>query len=150
MSLARRFFKKKHGHPRSQFVVSRPEQFMYGASFLIFFFSAIAGVSIPLLYVWLSGTGSECFSGGENAIPLHYALALLAACLLPGGLLSFLLGVLISHRTFGPTVPLKEFLRKLLEGDYSARVRFRQKDHFQELLPLLNQLAEKLEKEKRG
>jgi HAMP domain-containing protein len=53
--------------------------------------------------------------------------------------------VVFSHRIFGPTVPIRRHIQKLIAGDYSSRIRLRSGDEFKALAAELNTLAEKLE-----
>lgn len=55
------------------------------------------------------------------------------------------LGVSMSHRIFGPMVPLQRLVGELQKGNYSARGHLRRNDEFQELMADLNALAEKLQ-----
>lgn len=61
------------------------------------------------------------------------------------GLLSIYLGIKISHRIYGPLVPLKRHIEKLTQGDYTSRVRLRKDDEMGELSDALNELAMALE-----
>lgn len=56
--------------------------------------------------------------------------------------------LLLSHRIFGPTIPIRRHVQKLAEGDYSTRLKLRGGDEFQELVSDLNHLAETLESRK--
>ena len=55
------------------------------------------------------------------------------------------IGVALSHRIFGPIVPLKRHVESLIEGKYQSRVQLRKKDEFQDLAVELNRLAANLE-----
>lgn len=54
-----------------------------------------------------------------------------------------------SHRIFGPAVPLQRQIQDLINGNYEARVKLRAGDEFKELASSLNELAEKLQSQKR-
>lgn len=56
-------------------------------------------------------------------------------------------GVLIlSHRIYGPLVPIKKFITQIREGDYAARVSIRDDDELHDLVTELNEMAVTLEK----
>lgn len=54
-------------------------------------------------------------------------------------------GFYLSHRIYGPMVPIKRQIVALINGQYEARGKLRPKDEFHELMELLNQLAVSLE-----
>jgi len=54
------------------------------------------------------------------------------------------LWLIYSHKIFGPTVPIRRHIHKLLEGDYSSRVHLRDGDELSEIGEELNHLAELL------
>jgi HAMP domain-containing protein len=56
-----------------------------------------------------------------------------------------LVGVLVSHKIYGPLVPMLRHVRNLQEGSYSSRVKLREGDELEDLAGALNELAEKLE-----
>ena len=64
-------------------------------------------------------------------------------------LIMFAAGVALSHRIFGPIVPMKRLIEDLTNGNYSSRVALRKTDEFQDVADSLNQLAENLEKSAR-
>lgn len=53
-----------------------------------------------------------------------------------------------SHRMLGPSVALRRQLNAILEGRYSARVKLREGDYYQNIAELLNRVTEHLEKAK--
>ncbi len=55
------------------------------------------------------------------------------------------MGVMLSHRIFGPQIPISALVSKLKDGDYSARAHLRKDDEFKELVAELNGLAETLQ-----
>lgn len=54
--------------------------------------------------------------------------------------------VMLTHRLIGPSVPMKNLVDQLRQGNYSARAGLRKGDEFQELMLALNDLAADLEK----
>lgn len=61
-------------------------------------------------------------------------------------LMLFGLWAFVSHRIFGPSVPIRRHIAKLIEGDYTTRITLRQKDEFKDVAEDLNRLAERLQK----
>lgn len=61
-------------------------------------------------------------------------------------LASAALSAVISHRTFGPTVPILRQIEAMIAGDMSKRVVLRPGDHLVDISARLNELAEKLAK----
>jgi hypothetical protein len=57
-------------------------------------------------------------------------------------------GFVLGHRIYGPMVPIRAHVKKLIDGDYKARVRVRTGDEFKELVQDLNVLAEMLDTKK--
>jgi len=60
-------------------------------------------------------------------------------------LLSIVLGWQMSHRFYGPIIPLLRHIEELKKGNYSSRVRLRKADELMELQDALNVLAGCLE-----
>jgi HAMP domain-containing protein len=58
---------------------------------------------------------------------------------------SFILGIQMSHRIFGPIVPIVKHVEELSAGRYSSRIKLRESDEFKEVQDALNSLAEKLD-----
>jgi signal transduction histidine kinase len=76
----------------------------------------------------------------------------LSVILLGQGLLwlsSLLIGILISHRIYGPIIPIVRHVQQLGRGDYSSRIQLRKDDDLGEIAEALNELASRLEKEKK-
>lgn len=57
-------------------------------------------------------------------------------------------GFILGHRIYGPMVPIRAHVKKLIDGEYKARVRVRAGDEFKELVQDLNVLAEMLDTKK--
>lgn len=60
----------------------------------------------------------------------------------------FLIWLKVSHRIFGPLVPISRHIRELQQGNYSSRVHLRKDDFMLDLKDDLNILAETLQKTK--
>jgi len=58
--------------------------------------------------------------------------------------------ITISHRTFGPVISIKKFINKLIDGDYDGKLILRKNDELKDISNLLNRLAGKLKKLKKG
>ena len=54
-------------------------------------------------------------------------------------------GIRLSHRIYGPMVPIMRLVGNLTEGKYDQRIRLRANDEFTDLATALNALAAKLE-----
>lgn len=59
---------------------------------------------------------------------------------------SFMLGLLVSHRLYGPLVAINRAMNKIKDGDYSPRIVLRKNDDekLKELAETINTLAERL------
>jgi len=55
--------------------------------------------------------------------------------------------IVITHRTYGPIIAIKRFIRQLIAHDYSAPLHIRKKDEFHDVVRLLNELENKLKHE---
>jgi nitrate/nitrite-specific signal transduction histidine kinase len=51
-----------------------------------------------------------------------------------------------THKYYGPLVSIDRFVKRVAQGDYTARVVIRRKDELQDLAQSLNNLAEELER----
>jgi len=55
----------------------------------------------------------------------------------------------MTHKVYGPLVSIERFIKKLEGGNYSERIRLREKDDLKRLASKLNELAESLDKSKK-
>jgi nitrogen fixation/metabolism regulation signal transduction histidine kinase len=53
-------------------------------------------------------------------------------------------GIMLTHRYYGPLIPILRSLRAIREGDYTSRVRLRPGDELQDLARVVNEISEKL------
>lgn len=60
------------------------------------------------------------------------------------GLISFSLGIILTHRLVGPMVPIQRLIQQLIGGEYGVQSRLRTKDDYQEIMNDLNTLSTKL------
>ncbi|MGZ3653510.1 MAG: hypothetical protein ACXVB9_10955 [Bdellovibrionota bacterium] len=61
---------------------------------------------------------------------------------------TLVIGIVITHRTYGPLVPILRHVNDLTQRKFNARVHLRTTDELQELASALNLLAETLEKDR--
>jgi HAMP domain-containing protein len=66
------------------------------------------------------------------------------------GLFSMILWVIYSHRIFGPVVPIRRHLARLIAGNYDEKMTLRKNDEFKEIARDLNRLAEVLKSSRRS
>lgn len=126
-------------------IVSPTTQIRYGALFLAL--TIIANIVLTVLatnlyYSWMNGTMETSRS---EVIVASLAFCFLAYILIYG--FSFLLGLLISHKTLGPTVAIHRYIEQLQDGKYGDRLQLRDQDEprMREIAEALNTLATKLE-----
>jgi len=139
------------GHSRRRWknlLISPDTQIRYGALFLAL--AIMSNVALTLLatniyFSWMNGTMDY---SKTSVIVTSLSLCLLAYILIYG--FSFILGLLISHKTLGPTVAIQRYIEKLKEGKYGERMKLRESDEprMQEIAEALNALAAKLDREK--
>ncbi len=60
--------------------------------------------------------------------------------------LSAAIGILLTHRVFGPIVPIRRHLAALKEGNYKVVTQLRQQDELKDVADDLNQVSAMLEK----
>ena len=53
--------------------------------------------------------------------------------------------ILGTHKFLGPSIAIKNHLKKMIAGKYQERIYLRKKDAFTEIAALLNELSEELE-----
>lgn len=88
------------------------------------------------------GTADVGLTIGDS-FTISFLIIILIAVLI--GILSIYMGIKLSHRIYGPMIPLNRHIEKLIEGDYKSRVRLRKGDELTELSEALNRLATALE-----
>jgi hypothetical protein len=93
----------------------------------------------------------DWFSIAQDAAPdlMVNDVSQKAAWLVGGVLVAFvatMLNVIVrrTHRMYGPMISINRFIEELKRGNYSARLKTREKDDFQDLVLRLNGLAESL------
>lgn len=138
---------------RKRILVVRAAQYSYALGLAIFAVVLSSGTAVASIFAFYAPAWVVCPDGSDGCIGIVLAptgfpaLAFsLGALLIPASLLAFFLGLVLSNRTFGPFNRIKDFVYALKAGDYSARLRLREKDHLFELAETFNDLAETLEK----
>jgi len=79
---------------------------------------------------------------------LYRYLRLLIAVSLCFALLGAALGTYLSHRIYGPMVPIGAHIKRLIAGDYSGRIHLRSGDEFKDIARDLNVLVDRLNQNK--
>ena len=95
-------------------------------------------------------------ANSPNQLVLYEAVNLVSEHALTVGLWGFVLSatltllfwLMLSHRIFGPMVPILRQIDRLANGDYEARINLRRFDEFKDVAQRLNVLAEKLAEQK--
>ncbi len=80
----------------------------------------------------------------QNAIISAWIVFALSCIAFAG--LSAVIGILLTHRVFGPIVPIRRHLAALKKGNYKQVTQLRQHDELKEVADDLNQVSELLEK----
>lgn len=65
-------------------------------------------------------------------------------------ILCVVVGVFASHRIAGPIFRMIKFLDNVTSGDYSKRLKLREKDELTDLANAINRLVDRLESEKKS
>ena len=90
-------------------------------------------------------TGIENLGAMNALLDLQRTITTIGAIgLLILGVICLGLWLLYSHRIFGPTIPIRRHIEKLIEGDYTSRVQLRSSDELKDIGSELNRLAEVL------
>lgn len=71
-------------------------------------------------------------------------LLICAVISLAVALCAFVYALRLSHRFYGPIVPILRLIEQLKNGDYSARGQLREDDELQEIMSSLNEMSEAL------
>lgn len=126
------------------FLLVPESQIRFGILFLAVSSAMHIVVTIMALSLYTSST-----TGDPEASPFPAWLLLLIVLVIYAVLqaFAFILALVMSHRLFGPLVPLNRLVNELKAGNYKARVNLREKDEpkMREFAESLNELAAKLE-----
>lgn len=77
-----------------------------------------------------------------------FAFSLSLAFVVFATLMVILVGILLSHRFYGPVVAILRAVRAMTEGNYDQEIRLRPQDELQDLARALNELQAKLRQNK--
>lgn len=135
-------------------ILSRPRQQL---TFSILFFTCTTVLfavfmlaNLNTLRLTLANLGSEYHLPIDALEQIDHSFMLTIAATIFLGAVSVvggaIMGLSISHRLFGPIVPIRNFIAQLKSGNFAARGSLRKNDEFQDLMKDLNELAESLEK----
>jgi methyl-accepting chemotaxis protein len=129
--------------PREQIKYSF--MFMGGGMLILTLFIGVVIYSLNRTMLSLEaayGLDAEISQVIRSAFTSTLTVALLLSAVLAG--FAFLLGIQMSHRIYGPLVPLQRQIGEIKKGNYAARVKLRKHDELVELQDSLNDLAESL------
>lgn len=123
-------------------------QVRYGILFLTLATFTHVALTIGALKIY-SVWGTEEGDGG--GFPIWIGVVAMALVYFVLQAFAFVLGILMSHKLFGPLVALRNFTRELKNGNYSGKVVLRTQDEpmLRELGDDLNAIAEVLAKTNR-
>lgn len=137
---------------RRRYIVSKKFQLRYVKLILlvVFLTAFVTGFSIYYnSWVLLGEKLATVYPQGRLVALFNTVNIRLAFNLLIVIILCTAIGILTSHKIAGPLYRIKLFLGRMIEGDYSGRLRLRKNDELHDLAEIINRLAEKLEKEKK-
>ena len=136
---------------RRRKVIIHPS-FQLGTALGVVFFLVLYSAILGFLIFYPMKAELERLSDSRLKLYLADQMLLLHSRLWPGVVaVALLVGgqiILVSHRIAGPLYRIRAALERLLSGNYSVRVKLRDRDRFREFEPIVNALAEKLEAER--
>lgn len=91
----------------------------------------------------ISNLGEDIQLPVQNAILSAWVVC--AVVFVAFAVLSVAMGILITQKVIGPTVPIRRHIAELKRGYYKIKSRLREHDEFQEIMDDLNDLARTLE-----
>lgn len=97
-------------------------------------------ISIEAAY----GLDAEIANAIRGSLTATLAIALMLSAVLSA--FAMMLGIQMSHRLYGPLIPIQKHIEELKNGNYASRIHLRKNDELQELQDSLNELAEELAK----
>jgi HAMP domain-containing protein len=140
-------------YKRTKFIVKKGFQLRYIGLILavMLFSSLIAGYTIyynswvflgsKLANVYPQGMLAQIFKAVNFKLTINLTLI---AIICVG------IGIIASHRIAGPIDRMVKFLNSVKSGDYSKRLKLREKDELVDLANAINELVDKLEGEKKA
>jgi HAMP domain-containing protein len=129
-------------------LISPESQIRYGAIYLavtIVANLAVTAFGLNLYYYWVNDSG-----GGTSLLAMIIGGCVVVTLAMYA--FAFFLGLMVTHKIFGPIVPIQRTLNQLKAGEYSARVTLRKADEIQMkmLAESINELAAQLERKLNG
>jgi len=140
-------------YKRTQYIVKKGFQLRYiGLIIAVMLFSTLI-VGYTIYYnAWtlLGSKLANVYPQGRlvsifNTVNLKLFINLVFVAMLCGGI-----GIIASHRIAGPIDRMVRFMDAVANGDYSRRLKLREKDELQDLADTINKLVDRLEKEKKS
>lgn len=131
--------------PREQ--VKYAFMFMGGGMLLLTLFIGVVIFSLnrTMLSIEIAyNLDTDVASAIRNSMTATLSIALLLSAVL--SVFAFLLGIQVSHRLYGPLIPIQRHIGEMLKGNFSSRVALRKGDELLELQESLNGLATEFEK----
>lgn len=89
------------------------------------------------------GLDSEVAQAIRGSLTSTLAVTFLVSAILTA--FTFLLGIQLSHRIYGPLIPLQRHIKEMQMGNFASRVKLRKNDELLELQDSLNDLASTLQ-----
>ena len=137
----RRTFKGLLVKPREQIKYSFI--FMGGGMLILTIFIGVVMFSLNRTLVSVEiayGLDPEVASAIRSSLTATLSIALLLSAVLSAS--AILLGLQMSHRLYGPLVPIQRHISEMKSGNFSTRIQLRKNDELLELQEALNDLAE--------
>lgn len=116
---------------------------IYSTALGVFIWDAFDEQMFQFQEVYEGNSPDFIFSQGPHTAYI-FALAALVAVFI---LIMLLLIVRRTHRMFGPMVSIERFVDSVTQGDYTQRLKLREKDDLKDLAESLNRVAAALERE---
>lgn len=147
----------KHSRKLRNFLIRPNQQVLYVLVLLGFGWGALVAY-IVFFFVFLKGVVNQLGSTYNLDSEVVYSLVSSLNWAIGGAFLLGLIllicfvvaGILVSHRLFGPQVPMQRLIEDLIEGRFSSRGTLRKNDEFQDLMAALNRLASNLEEREKN
>lgn len=133
---------------RRHYLVNKDMQFRYMALVLIPLIMLLAGLYYLMYYAVLS---QILIPEGVIAmlLPAMKKINIIAAVSLPVILLLILrIALIYSNRIVGPIARIEKEIDKIIAGNYSLRLKVRDKDELNKFVKKINMLLDKIEKER--
>lgn len=126
-------------------LINPEAQIRYGLFFMAASILVHAVTTVLAIQIYAQFTAP---AAQEETMSFKFILSVIAVLYLVIYGFSFLLGLLISHRLYGPLVNIHRAMTKIKDGDFSARIVLRKNDDqkLKELADTINECAAKLEK----